>query len=291
MYNLSSPSDISEILQRHGFHLSKTLGQNFLINGSVCPRMAEMCGADQNTGVLEIGPGVGVLTAELAKRAQKVVSVELDKHLLPVLKETLAEYGNISIILGDILKIDLMGLCGEQFAGQEFCVCANLPYYITSPVIMYLLESGLPLRTITVMVQKEAARRLCALPGSRECGAVSVGVHYRCRPEILFDVGRSSFMPPPNVDSAVIRLNMLRTPPVNVTDEGLFFRLVKAAFGKRRKTLVNSVSSSLPYEKTVLADTLRECGLSETIRAERMTMENFAQLSNLLAVEKGDKKA
>ena len=291
MYNLSSPSDISEILQRHGFHLSKTLGQNFLINGSVCPRMAEMCGADQNTGVLEIGPGVGVLTAELAKRAQKVVSVELDKRLLPVLKETLAEYGNISIILGDILKIDLMGLCGEQFAGQEFCVCANLPYYITSPVIMHLLESGLPLRTITVMVQKEAARRLCALPGSRECGAVSVGVHYRCRPEILFDVGRSSFMPPPNVDSAVIRLNMLRTPPVNVTDEGLFFRLVKAAFGKRRKTLVNSVSSSLPYEKTVLADTLRECGLSETIRAERMTMENFAQLSNLLAVEKGDKKA
>lgn len=287
MYNLSSPSDISEILQRHGFHLSKTLGQNFLINGSVCPRMAEMCGADQNTGVLEIGPGVGVLTAELAKRAQKVVSVELDKRLLPVLKETLAEYGNISIILGDILKIDLMGLCGEQFAGQEFCVCANLPYYITSPVIMHLLESGLPLRTITVMVQKEAARRLCALPGSRECGAVSVGVHYRCRPEILFDVGRSSFMPPPNVDSAVIRLNMLRTPPVNVTDEGLFFRLVKAAFGKRRKTLVNSVSSSLPYEKTVLADTLRECGLSETIRAERMTMENFAQLSNLLAVEKG----
>jgi len=253
--------------------------------------MAEMCGADQNTGVLEIGPGVGVLTAELAKRAQKVVSVELDKRLLPVLKETLAEYGNISIILGDILKIDLMGLCGEQFAGQEFCVCANLPYYITSPVIMHLLESGLPLRTITVMVQKEAARRLCALPGSRECGAVSVGVHYRCRPEILFDVGRSSFMPPPNVDSAVIRLNMLRTPPVNVTDEGLFFRLVKAAFGKRRKTLVNSVSSSLPYEKTVLADTLRECGLSETIRAERMTMENFAQLSNLLAVEKGDKKA
>ena len=142
MYNLSSPSAISEILQRHGFHLSKTLGQNFLINGSVCPRMAEMCGADQNTGVLEIGPGVGVLTAELAKRAQKVVSVELDKRLLPVLKETLAEYGNISIILGDILKIDLMGLCGEQFAGQEFCVCANLPYYITSPVIMHLLESG-----------------------------------------------------------------------------------------------------------------------------------------------------
>lgn len=287
MYNLSSPSDINKILQRYGFHLSKTLGQNFLINGSVCPRMAEMCGADENTGVLEIGPGIGVLTAELAKCAQKVVSVELDKRLLPVLNETLAEYDNVSVLSGDILKIDLNRLSSEHFKGREFCVCANLPYYITSPVIMRLLESGLPLRTITVMVQKEAARRLCAPPGSRECGAVSVGVHYRCRPEVLFDVGRSSFMPPPNVDSAVIRLNMLREPPVSVTDEELFFRLVKAAFGKRRKTLVNSVSSSLPFEKAVLIDVLKECGLSETIRAERMTMDDFAKLSNLLSAQEG----
>lgn len=283
MYNLSSPADISQILQRHGFHLSKALGQNFLINGTVCPRMADMCGADENTGVLEVGPGIGVLTVQLAQRAQKVVSVELDKRLLPVLEETLAEYDTVSVIPGDILKIDLQSLCEEQFEGKEFCICANLPYYITSPVIMRFLESGLPIRAITVMVQKEAAKRLCALPGSRECGAVSVGVHYRCRPEILFDVGRSSFMPPPNVDSAVIRLNMLKSPSVQVRDEGLFFRLVKAAFGKRRKTLVNSVSSSLPFEKGLLAGALRDCGLSESIRAERMTMENFAQLSNLLS--------
>lgn len=288
MYNLSSPADISIVLQKHGFHLSKSLGQNFLINGSVCPRMAELCGADEDTGVLEIGPGIGVLTAELAKRAGKVVTVELDKRLLPVLEETLAAYDTVSVVQGDILKIDLQGLIDDYFGGQEICVCANLPYYITSPVIMRLLESGLPLRTVTVMVQKEAAKRLCTLPGSRECGAVSVGVHYRCRPEILFDVGRSSFMPPPNVDSAVIRLNLLREPPVRVRDEELFFRIVKAAFGKRRKTLVNSVSSSLPYEKPVLADALKTCGLAETIRAERMTMENFAELCNLLTGREED---
>lgn len=288
MYNLSSPADISQLLQRHGFHLSKALGQNFLINGTVCPRMAEMCGADENTGVLEVGPGIGVLTVQLAQRAQKVVSVELDKRLLPVLGETLAEYDTVSVVSGDILKIDLQSLCEEQFEGKEFCVCANLPYYITSPVIMRFLESGLPIRTITVMVQKEAAKRLCALPGSRECGAVSVGVHYRCRPEILFDVGRSSFMPPPNVDSAVIRLNILKSPSVQVRDEELFFRLVKAAFGKRRKTLVNSVSSSLPFEKNLLAGALRGHGLSESIRAERMTMENFAQLSNFLSEQEAE---
>lgn len=287
MYNLSSPADINRILQKHGFHLSKSLGQNFLINGTVCPRMAELCGADRDTGVLEIGPGIGVLTKELAQRAQKVVSVELDKRLLLVLEETLAEYDTVSVVSGDIMKIDLHSLISEQFGGEEICVCANLPYYITSPVIMRLLESGLPIRTITVMVQKEAAQRLCAKPGSRECGAVSVGVHYRCEPEILFDVGRSSFMPPPNVDSAVIRLNMLREPPVRVQDEGLFFQLVKAAFGKRRKTLVNSVSSSLPFEKAVLTAGLKECGLSETIRAERMTMENFAALCNVLEEREG----
>lgn len=282
MYNLSSPSDIKEILQRHGFHFSKSLGQNFLINGSVCPRMAENCGADENTGVLEVGPGIGVLTYELSKVAEKVVSVELDKKLLPVLSETLSDCDNVKIIQGDIMKIDVSEIIKNEFGGNEICVCANLPYYITSPVIMYFLESGLPIRSITVMVQKEAAKRLCALPGTSGCGAVSVGVHYRCNPEILFEVGRGSFMPPPNVDSAVIRLNLLNEPPVEVENEKFFFALVKAAFGQRRKTLVNSVSSLLGIEKLRIAEALSKCNLTETIRAEKLSMADFAALANEL---------
>ena len=199
---------IRDVLERHGFYFSKKLGQNFLVNPSVCPRMAEACGATSESGVLEIGPGIGVLTRELAQRAGKVVAIELDDRLPPVLAETLKGQDNVEIVQGDCLKIDLAALIAEKFGDREVAVCANLPYYITSPIIMSLLESRLPVTSITVMVQKEAAQRLCATPGTREAGAVTLAVQYYAEAETLFGVSRGSFMPAPNVDSAVIRLTI-----------------------------------------------------------------------------------
>lgn len=282
MSKLSEPSKIREILTRHGFHFSKSLGQNFLINGSVCPRMAELCGADGETGVIEVGPGMGVLTWELAQVAEKVVAIELDKRLLPVLEETLADCPNVEVVQGDVLKMDLNALIEEKFGGREVCVCANLPYYITSPVIMGLLESGLPIRAITVMVQKEAAERICAQPGTRACGAVSASVRYRCEPSVLFSVSRGSFMPPPNVDSAVIRLDLRKEPPVSVSDEKRFFALIRAAFAQRRKTAANSVSAVLGIPKPEVERALEEAGVQKNIRAEQLTLEQFAAVSNAL---------
>lgn len=215
---LSDPGRIKEVLSRHGFHFSKALGQNFLINPTVCPRMAQACGAGDCKGVIEVGPGIGVLTWELSQVAEKVCAIELDSRLFPVLEETLAGRDNVKIIPGDVMKLDLAQLIQEEFGGGPVCVCANLPYYITSPVILRLLEEGLPLTSITVMVQKEAAQRLCAAPGERECGAVSVAVHYRSQPKLLFQVGRGSFLPPPKVDSAVLRLDLRQEPPVSVAD-------------------------------------------------------------------------
>lgn len=280
---LSDPGAVRELLQRHGLRLSKGLGQNFLINPTVCPRMAEACGAEDCAGVLEIGPGVGVLTWELAQRAEKVVSVELDHRLIPVLGETLADCPNVEIIEGDILKLDLYALIREKFAGSPVCVCANLPYYITSPVIMRLLESRLPLTQATVMVQKEAAQRLCAPPGVRECGAVSVSVHYHSRPQILFGVSRGSFLPPPNVDSSVVQFQMLSIPPVSVRDEELLFRTARGAFSQRRKTLLNSLSAALALPKSQVGDCLEQAGLSPTARAEELSLTQFAALSDALA--------
>ncbi len=234
MSRLSDLSYIKEVLTRHGFHFSKAMGQNFLINPGICPRMAAECGADRNTGVIEIGPGMGVLTWELSQVAKKVVAIELDRRLFPVLEETLADCGNVELVEGDILELDLHRLIREKFGGEKVCVCANLPYYITSPVIMGLLEGDLPIQSITVMVQKEAAKRICAKPGTRECGAVSASVWYYSEPEILFSVSRGSFLPPPNVDSAVIRLKLREKPPVEVKDRERFFKLVRAAFPKDR---------------------------------------------------------
>lgn len=282
MAKLSNPSVIKDVLARYGFNFSKALGQNFLIDGSVCPRMAASCGADSDTGVIEIGPGIGVLTAELAKTANKVAAVELDERLRPVLAETLSEYDNVSVIFGDAMKLDLNELIKREFPGQEVCVCANLPYYITSPVLMKLLESKLPLKSIAVMVQKEAAQRICALPGTRECGAISIAVHYYSEPEVLFQVSRNSFMPPPNVDSSVIRLSLRKEPPVQVTDEEWFFKVSRAAFAQRRKTVVNSVSSVLKLPKSKTEQAILEMGLSKTVRAEQLQMEHFAGLSNRL---------
>ena len=279
---LSDISTMKEILSRHGFTFSKALGQNFLINPSVCPRMAEMCGVDDESGVLEIGPGIGVLTRELAKRSKKTVAVELDTRLLPVLAETLADYPNASVVHGDVMKLNLHQLIKEEFPEMKVAVCANLPYYITSPVIMKILEEKLPITALTVMVQKEAADRICAKPGTRACGAVSAAVQYYAEPEILFQVSRGSFMPAPNVDSTVIRLNVRKQPPVKLSDEAHFFRLIKAAFGQRRKTALNAVSSGMGLPKAEVAKAMERAGIAPTARAEQMTLEMLADFSNEL---------
>lgn len=278
MENLSDISVIRRVMEKHGFSFSKALGQNFLINPSVCPRMAEMCGADENTGVIEVGAGVGVLTAELAKRAKKVVCVELDTRLLPVLDETLAEFDNVEIVNDDIMKIDLHALIKEKFEGMRVVVCANLPYYITSPVITLLLESKLPIEAVTVMIQKEAAQRLCTPVGSRDSGAITVCTNYYAVPETLFNVSRGSFMPAPNVDSTVIRLNLRPEPAVYVSDEKKFFKMVKAAFAQRRKTAVNSISSGMSLSKQQVIEALKNAGLDENVRAEKLSMEELASL-------------
>lgn len=280
MSHLSDPGQIKEVLSRHGFHFSKALGQNFLINGIVCPRMAAECGAGECEGVIEVGPGIGVLTWELSQVAQKVAAIELDQRLFPVLEETLAGCDNVKIVPGDVMKLDLHQLIQEEFGGGPVCVCANLPYYITSPVILRLLEEELPLTAITVMVQKEAAQRLCAPPGSRECGAVSVAVHYRSVPQVLFPVGRGSFMPPPKVDSAVIRLDLRKEPPVQVRDEDWFFKVSRAAFAQRRKTAANSISATLGVSKPQVEEALVSAGAPANVRAERLTLEQLAALAN-----------
>lgn len=272
---------IRSLLEQHGFRFSKKLGQNFLINPSVCPRMAEACGCTPETGVLEIGPGFGVLTRELSLRAGKVVAIELDDRLPPVLAETLAGRDNVEIVSGDCMKLDLAALLREKFGDRPVAVCANLPYYITSPILMNLLESRLPVTGITVMVQKEAAQRLCARPGTREAGAVTLAVQYYAQAETLFSVSRGSFMPAPNVDSAVIRLTVRREPPYAVQDEKRMFRLIRAGFGQRRKTLPNSLSAAGFSRETILA-ALAASGIPPTARAEELTLEQFAALSDCL---------
>lgn len=280
--NLSDINTLKALLSKHGFSFKKSLGQNFLIDSSVCPQMAEAA-CDQNTGVLEIGPGVGVLTAELSRVAKKVVAIELDERLKKLLPITLSDCNNVEIIYGDAMKLDLFEIIKNNFSDcEKIVVCANLPYYITSPIVMMLLESHLPIESITVMVQKEAAERLCAKVGTRQAGAVTVAVSYYADAEILFDVSRESFMPSPNVDSAVIKLNVREKPPINVKDEKEFFKLVKACFAQRRKTLVNTVSNTLGISKEQIKNALAKIGLKETARAEELTIEELAQLSDLL---------
>ncbi|MBQ3888548.1 MAG: 16S rRNA (adenine(1518)-N(6)/adenine(1519)-N(6))-dimethyltransferase RsmA [Clostridia bacterium] len=282
MQNLTDPRVIHALLAKNGAALKKALGQNFLIDPSVCPAMAEEAGIGANTCALEIGPGVGVLTAELAKRAKKVLAFEVDRALLPVLDETLADFSNVTVRNEDVLKADLAAVLETEAAGMDVVVCANLPYYITSPVLMKLLESRLPIRTITVMVQKEAAERLCAAVGTREGGAVTVAVAYYARAERLFGVGRDSFLPPPKVDSEVIRLTVREKPPVDVSDEAGFFRVVRAAFGQRRKTVENSLSAGLGLPKEAVGAALDACGLARSVRAEKLTLADFAALSEAL---------
>lgn len=281
MKRLSDIGTIKELLSRHGFSFSKALGQNFLVNPSVCPRMAACSGAGQGVGVLEIGPGIGVLTQELCQLADKVVAVELDKRLLPVLDETLADFDNIKIVNDDVLALDLNHLIAEEFDGLEVVVCANLPYYITSPVIMKLLEDRLPVTAVTVMVQKEAAQRICAPVGSRESGAVTVSVNYYAKPVLLFYVSAGSFMPAPKVDSAVIRLDILQEPPVDC-DREAFFRAVKAAFSQRRKVIANSLSAGLGISKADVTALLSQAGIAPNARAEQLSLREFAAIAHQL---------
>lgn len=286
MNSLTDIRAVRELLERHGFRFSKALGQNFLINPSVCPRMAEACGVTRDGGVLEIGPGIGVLTHELAQRAGRVVAIELDERLFPVLGETLADHDNVTLIHGDVMKLDLAALLKEQFTRpdgslMDICVCANLPYYITSPIVMMLLESGLPLQSITVLVQKEAAQRLCATPGTRECGAVTMAVQYYAEARTLFPVSRGSFLPAPKVDSMVMQLTLRAAPPVDAADPVGMFRLIRAGFGQRRKTLPNALGSGgLTKEQAIAA--LQQAHLPLTARAEQCTLEDFARLSNIV---------
>ena len=282
MSNLTDISYVKNILSKHGFTFSKALGQNFLINPSVCPKMAQMCGAGKDVGVIEIGPGAGVLTNELAEVSYKVVAVELDKRLLPVLDETLSHHDNIKIINGDAMQLDFHELIKEEFGDGHVVICANLPYYITSPVIMRILEEKLPVDSLTVMVQKEAAERICANPGTRQSGAVSAAVRYYAEPEMLFKVSAGSFLPAPKVDSEVIKLKILQKPPIEAADETLFFKVVRAAFLQRRKTLANSLSAGLSMPKAQINSLLENVGIKSNARAEEMTMQDFADISNAL---------
>ncbi len=281
---LTNIGTIKELFTRHGFSFTKSLGQNFLINPTVCPRIAEMGGCKKGTAAIEIGTGVGVLTKELAMRCDKVVAVEIDEGLKPILSETLAEFDNVEIVFGDVMKTDMHKLIAEKLSGfDEIVVCANLPYYITSPVIMRLLEEKLPISAVTVMVQKEAADRLCAKIGSRDCGAITVAVNYYSTPKMLFKVNRGSFMPSPNVDSAVIRLDISRTPKYTPKNEKLFFEIVHTAFSQRRKQLINPVAAALKVDKNALAEILANCGIKATARPEELKMEDFVALSDKLS--------
>ncbi|MCI7126158.1 MAG: 16S rRNA (adenine(1518)-N(6)/adenine(1519)-N(6))-dimethyltransferase RsmA [Agathobaculum sp.] len=282
--NLCDIDVIRAVLGRHGFRFSKSLGQNFLTDASVPQRIAAYSGADRVGNVVEIGPGMGCLTAELCRRANKVIAVELDRALLPVLAETLAGFDNCEVVQGDVLALDLAALCREKFGVQGAVACANLPYYITTPAITALLESR-AFETITVMVQREVAQRICAQPGTAAYGAFSIYVQYWAQPEILFDVPANCFVPQPKVDSAVLQLTPLAQPAVAVRDEKLFFALVRAAFNMRRKTLVNALVPLLGgrLDKAGIAALLESVGLDARVRGERLSLQEFAALADKVA--------
>lgn len=280
MEPLTNRTVIKDLMERNGFTFRKTLGQNFIVNPSICPKIAEMGGVTKETGVIEIGAGIGVLTAELCRQGKKVVCVEIDSRLLPILDETLAEFPNVSIINEDVLKVDLHQLIRDNFAGMEVVVCANLPYYITSPIIMSLLEQRLPVKAITVMVQKEASQRICAPPGTRACGAISAAICYYSSPRVLFQVSRGSFMPAPEVDSTVIRLDVHEAPPVVVRDEPTLFEVVRGAFGQRRKTILNTLSGSLGLAKDTVRELLAAAAVPEGARAEVLSLADFGRIAD-----------
>ena len=279
--DLCDRKDIQSLLARHGFHFAKSLGQNFLIRGDVAEAIAD-AGCIPGCGVLEVGPGIGALTVQLARRAEKVVSVELDKRLPPVLAETMAGYGNFTLIEGDVMKLPLAAVAAEQFQGLEPVLCANLPYNITTPFLTECIRAGC-FRQLTVLIQKEVAQRICARPGTGEYGAFTVLMQYYTEPELLFEVPNTCFMPPPKVTSAVVRCVTRRERPVRVVSEESFWRTVRAGFALRRKTLVNSLQTGWQLPKERLAGIVESCGLPPTVRGEALGLEEYARLADALA--------
>ena len=286
--NLTDYNEIRALLARHGFRFSKSLGQNFLTAAWVPERIAEEAGPDENTGVVEIGPGIGCLTAELAKRAGKVAAIELDRALLPVLKETLAGFDNVTVVPGDAARMDLRALVEKELPGLRPVVCANLPYNVTTPLLTAILEAGC-FETVTVMIQREVARRICASPGSPDYGAFGLFAQWHCETELLFDVPPSCFVPQPKVTSSVIRLTRRPAPPLPVKDEALLMRVIRAAFNQRRKTLVNALSSGLGLGKEELEAALTGLGLDPRVRGEALGLDAFAALSDkILTIKDAD---
>lgn len=284
--NLCDYNTIRALLDRHGFHFSRSMGQNFLLDPQVPADIAAASGADSSCGVVEIGPGIGPLTAELARRAGKVVSIELDRTLLPVLAETMAPFPNVEILQGDALRLDLTALTAEKFPDLTPMVCANLPYNITSPMLQKFVETPC-LRSVTVLIQKEVAQRLSAPQGSAEGGAFSLFLQYHMEVELLFEVKRNKFLPAPRVDSAVLRCVRRSRPAVEVSDEAFFFKVLRGAFLLRRKTLVNSLSAALPgWDKGTIQSAIQSCGLPPDVRGERLSLRDFAALAETLR-EKG----
>lgn len=284
MANLGNPQNTIEIIQKYEFRFQKKFGQNFLIDTHVLEKIVEAAGVTKDDMVLEIGPGIGTMTQYLAEAAREVVAVEIDNNLIPILNETLSEYDNVVIINNDILKVDLDALSKEHNGGKPIKVVANLPYYITTPIIMGLFESNVPLDNITIMVQKEVADRMQEGPGSKDYGALSLAVQYYAKPEIVTNVPPNCFMPRPNVGSAVIKLTRYTEAPVKVDDAKKMFALIRASFNQRRKTLVNGLNNApdLHFTKEQIVDALAKMGLPETIRGEALTLEQFAELSNIL---------
>ena len=282
--DLCNEKDIRALLARHGFRFSKSMGQNFLIEGWVPRDIAEASGADETTGVLEIGPGIGPLTVQLARRAARVAAVELDRTLYPILDETLAPYPNAEVVPGDVMKLDLPALVADKFSGLTPIACANLPYNITTPVLTALIEAGC-FASITVMIQREVALRICAAPGTGDYGAFSLFCQYHTVPEYLFEVGPECFLPAPKVTSAVIRLTPRREPPQTLVEEALFFQVVRASFAQRRKTLLNGLSSAFGsrVSKDGLRAVLAEAGLPENVRGETLGIPQFAALAAALS--------
>ena len=282
--DLCNRNDIQALLQRHGFHFSKAMGQNFLIQGWVPRDIAAASGADQHTGVLEIGPGIGPLTRELAQRAGKVVSVELDRRLYPVLEETMADFPNFTLIRGDVMQQELPALVREHFGGLRPILCANLPYNITTPLLTRVVESRC-FQSLTVLIQKEVAQRICAAPGTADYGAFTLLMQYYTAPELLFEVPNTCFLPAPKVTSAVIHCPVRQQPPVEVGREAMLWRTVRAGFALRRKTLVNSLQTGFSLPKDRLAAIVSACGLPENVRGERLSLADYAALADALARE------
>lgn len=280
--DLCNRNDIQALLQRHGFHFSKAMGQNFLIQGWVPRDIAAASGADQHTGVLEIGPGIGPLTRELAQRAGKVVSVELDRRLYPVLEETMADFPNFTLIRGDVMQQELPALVREHFGGLRPILCANLPYNITTPLLTRVVESRC-FQSLTVLIQKEVAQRICAAPGTADYGAFTLLMQYYTAPELLFEVPNTCFLPAPKVTSAVIHCPVRQQPPVEVGSEAMLWRTVRAGFALRRKTLVNSLQTGFSLPKDRLAAIVSACGLPENVRGERLSLADYAALADALA--------